>query len=120
MKLKRIASLLLLATLLTLFASCSNPQDKILGTWKNEATALGIPTETTFEFKEDGSGVKTLPLGIPSPFTYVFENEKLVMTFDVLGIQTTYEYDYLFEGDSLLTLTKDNEVIELKRATEKN
>lgn len=109
---RAIAALLVMVLVLTL-CSCASPEKAIVGTWKSQNTVLGVVTETKYVFNEDGTGTMTNIIDIG--FTYAFVDEKLVITTETLGIQSSTEYTYQFDG-SKLTLRNDNDTINLEKA----
>lgn len=108
---KMLACLLVVVIVIGL-CSCAAPEKSIVGTWKNQTTVLGIVTETTYTFNEDGTGIISNVLDIS--FTYSCYSEKLLITTSVLGIENTETYSYDFNGDKLL-LIGENDIIELVR-----
>lgn len=67
---------------------------------KNQTTVLGVVTETTYTFNEDGTGTKSNVLDIN--FAYLFEKEELLITTSTLGIENTEKYSFDFNGDKLV------------------
>lgn len=109
---KRTIALLLVAVMaLSLFA-CATPEEKILGSWKHQSSVLGVVTETTYTFNEDGTGSKTNVLEVK--FTYAITEDKLLITTSVLGIENTEEYAYEFKGEELV-LTGEKETLTLQK-----
>ena len=106
-----IVALILVAMALCLY-SCASPEKSIVGTWKHETTILGVATETTYTFNEDGSGTKSNMLDID--FKYHFTEDKLVITTSTLGIKNTEEYSFEFDGDKLV-LTNEKDTMDLKK-----
>lgn len=92
--------------------ACGAPEKAIIGTWKHQKTVLGVVTETTYVFKEDGTGVKSGLLDIA--FTYTFSGEKLLITTATLGIENTEEYTYQFHLNELV-LTGEKETLTLEK-----
>ena len=85
----------------------------IVGTWKSQKTILGVITETTYMFREDGTGYRKGVL--ETDFTYELDGDQLRLTFEVLSIKTVEEYASDFEGD-VLTLVGENDTIQLERS----
>ena len=109
---KIIAGVLLFMILVGMMCACS-PEKKLVGTWRYQEKVLGIVnTETTYVFKEDGTGTKTTVLDVD--FKYSFFDDKLRITTTVLGIENTEEYTYEIKNDKL-TLKNDKETISLER-----
>ena len=106
-----IAGALLLVILVGMMCGCS-AEKKIVGTWKYQDKVLGIVTETTYKFNEDGTGTKTTVLDVD--FKYSFFEDKLRITTTVLGLEKTEEYTYEIKKDKL-TLKNDKETISLER-----
>lgn len=106
-KLSFAAAFLMLALAVV---SCS-PQSMIKGTWVKQETVLGIVTETSYVFGDDGTGSMSTVLGIDIPMTYTIDSSKLTVkidTFDVaenvleqLGIDYSVEYSYTIVGNKL-------------------
>lgn len=108
---KKVVAFMLVIVLALSLLACAKPSEAILGTWKHQSTILGVVTETTYVFNEDGTGSKTNVLEIK--FTYAITEEKLIITTSALGIENTEEYTYEFDGDKLvLTGEKDTLVLE--------
>lgn len=108
---RAIAFALVVVMALSLLA-CAKPAEKILGSWKHQSSVLGVVTETTYTFSEDGTGTKTNVLEIK--FTYVITEDKLLMTTSTLGIENTEEYSYEFDGDQLV-LTGEKDTLTLQK-----
>lgn len=84
----------------------------IIGTWKSQKTVLGVVTETVYVFNEDGTGSRKTVW--ETEFTYSLTDEKLLITTSTLGIETTEEYTYDFDGKKLM-LTGEHDTIYLER-----
>ena len=78
---RAIAFALVVVMALGMF-SCAKPEEKILGTWKYQSSVLGVVTETTYTFNEDGTGSKTNVLEIK--FTYAITEDQLLITTSTL------------------------------------
>ena len=103
---RKIISVILAFTLaLCLCVGCTNAK-KIIGTWENEQTVLGVVTKNAYTFFEDGSGIMSTVLGVELDFTYKIEGDKLYITTTVLSIEDTETYTVKISGDTL-TLTQD-------------
>ena len=111
MKSVKIISLLVaLLMLVTALAACS-PKMMIKGTWVKQDSVLGIVTETTYVFNEDGTGSMSTVLGIDIPMTYTIDSSKLTVKIDTidvaedvleqLGIDYSIEYSYSIVGNKL-------------------
>ncbi|HHU53648.1 MAG TPA: hypothetical protein GXZ43_06210 [Clostridiaceae bacterium] len=109
---RKILIFLVLVLMILSFCACSKPEKSIVGTWKNKKTVFSVVTETTYTFNEDGTGTKSGILDID--FTYSFSEEKLLITTSILGVKTTEEYSYDFDGDKLV-LTGEKGSIDLEK-----
>ena len=110
---KRFAAVLLVVALMMSFAACSAEQ-KIVGTWKNETTALGLTVETTYTFREDGTGTMTTILVPGLEFTYKVSGDVLTITTSVLGVGGSAEYEMVYEKDTM-TMTSSGESLTLTK-----
>lgn len=107
---KKTILTLLIVVMLALIG-CS-AEHTIIGTWTNQTTILGIDAETTYVFREDGTGSKKTIL--ETDFTYEISGDKLTITTSVLGIESTDEYTVdvswnelkLTDGDETLIFEK--------------
>lgn len=108
---KILASALVISMILVLCA-CATPEKSIVGTWKSQSSVLGIVTETTYTFNEDGTGSLTNVFSVD--FTYSFSEDKLLITTSTLGIENTEEYTFKFSGDTLV-LTGAKETLHLEK-----
>lgn len=106
---KKILAVVLVMALGLAVCACT-PQKQIVGTWKNQETVLGVVVETTYVFNEDGTG--TMKSVVPIEFEYSFDNDKLLITTNTLGIKNTTEYTFDFSG-KILTLTEGGNSIKL-------
>ncbi|MBR2043038.1 MAG: hypothetical protein IJ946_01725 [Clostridia bacterium] len=96
-------------SVLIVFGVCACSAEKsIIGTWKYQTTVLGVVTETSYTFNEDGTGKVSTVLDVA--FTYKFENDKLCLTITTFGIENTEEYDYEFKGNSLILTDSDGSI----------
>lgn len=109
---KKVVATLLLMAMALMFCFCAVPEKSIVGEWTSKVTVLGVVTETTYTFNDDGTGSISNVLDIA--FTYAFEDEKLVMTMSILGMESSIEYDYSFKGDTLV-LTSEGESVTLEK-----
>ena len=110
-------SMLLVAVILVCtlaFAACS-AQDKIIGTGTSQQTTLGVVTESSIVFHEDGTGSVSGLLGITGNMTYVINDDVLTVTFNVFGVETTKNYTFAIKGDTL-SLTEDATTVTYTRA----
>lgn len=110
---KKAICLVLAVLMIFAVCSCTSPEKAILGTWKAQSSVLGLVTETSYTFNEDGTGSKTNVLTVS--FTYTISEDKLSITTSTLGIKNTEEYTFSIEKDKL-TLTNDKESITLTKA----
>jgi hypothetical protein len=111
---KIISCILIVAMVAVVFAGCANPQKKILGTWTGESTLLGIVAEYSFTFNADGTGKMTAAKDIGVSMTYTISEEKLSITTSLLGIDSTTDYTYSFDKDTL-TLSDGSRTIVLTK-----
>lgn len=111
---KTIALSLLLVLLMGTLLACTPAEKKLIGTWSNTSSTLGVVTETVYIFNEDGTGSSSTVLGIGIPFTYTFNQNQLTITRSVLGVESSEVYSVSFSGDKLI-MSKNNERMELTR-----
>lgn len=109
---RKIAALVLVVVMVFMLSACLAPKLAIVGTWKSEETVLGVVTQTSYTFNEDGTGEMTGVLTVP--FTYIFTEDKLCITTKVIGIENTTSYTYQFSGKKL-TLTGEKETLVLEK-----
>ncbi|MBE6689196.1 MAG: hypothetical protein E7588_07990 [Ruminococcaceae bacterium] len=104
MKKNYVAIALTVLMILGIFVSCTSPEQKIVGTWKSDSSAvLGVKVESVYVFNEDGTGTMSALLGVEVPIKYSFSDDKLVVTTVILGNDAaTTEYDYKFSGNNLV------------------
>ncbi|MBQ5712244.1 MAG: hypothetical protein IIV61_06490 [Oscillospiraceae bacterium] len=108
---KAVAVVLLVAIVLGLCA-CTLAEKMILGTWKTQNKVLGLETEVSYTFKEDGTGVRSGVLDMD--FTYTMDGDRLTITTSVLGVDVDEEYTFQISGKELV-LTRESETITLVR-----
>ena len=108
---KAVAVVLLVAIVLGLCA-CTLAEKMILGTWKTQTKVLGLETEVSYTFKEDGTGVRSGVLDMD--FTYTMDGDRLTITTSVLGVDLDEEYTFQISGKELV-LTRESETITLVR-----
>lgn len=82
---KRLVSIAIIVVLLALCA-CS-PAKRIVGEWKTQSTVLGVVVETTYVFDENGTGKKCGAAEIP--FTYEVQDNKLLITTSIIGVDVS-------------------------------
>lgn len=106
-------SVILVAVILvcTLAFSACSAQDKIIGTWTSQQTMLGIVTESSVTFNEDGTGIASGILGLTGNMTYVINENILTVTYDIFGVATTKNYSFTIKGDTLTIVDGDSTVI---------
>jgi len=109
---RALAILFVILTACNLFACAPKPEKMIVGTWKQQSSILGVPTETTYEFFENGTGTKSTLLEVS--FSYEFSGEKLLITTELLGVENIDAYSYRFDGNQLI-LTGTKETLTLQR-----
>ena len=108
---KAVAVVLLVAIVLGLCA-CTLAEKMILGTWKIKTKLLGVVTEVSYTFKEDGTGVRSGVLDMD--FTYTMDGDRLTITTSVLGVDMDEEYTFQISGKELV-LTRESETFTLVR-----
>lgn len=109
---RRVLSFVLVLVLVAAMCGCS-PEKAIVGTWTSKNTVLGVVTETTYVFRADGTGERSGL--ITTAFTYTIDEDTLVLTTSVMGLEHKESYAYRFEGKTL-TLTGGLEPIVLEKA----
>jgi uncharacterized lipoprotein YehR (DUF1307 family) len=109
---KKIVAVMLVFVMMLGLCSCASPEKSIIGTWKHQSTVLGVVTETTYIFNEDGTGEKSSVIDVA--FTYSFSDDKLLIKTSTLGIENTEVYSYEFSGDKLV-LTGEKDTIDLQK-----
>lgn len=114
---KKILSVLLVCVLVVTMASCTFPEVSVVGTWKHTSTVLGVVTESTYTFNEDGTGKISGVLDVD--FTYAFSKEELFITTSPLGIEITEKYTFEFKEDKLI-LTNGKTTLELVKVKEQS
>lgn len=116
---KAIVIVVVLVLVITAFASCGKPEDKLIGTWKGSVKVALLTTEYEITFNEDGTGkISSGSLGVDLNYTVTEEN-KLSITANAELLQSilnefpwtctfTVEKDTLTltSGDNVVTLTK--------------
>lgn len=110
---KRTVAVVLLFAIVVGLCACTLGEVLIVGTWKSQTKVLGVVTEVSYTFNDDGTGMRSGALD--TSFTYVIEGDQLAITTSVLGVDVTEEYTYEISG-SKLVLTGENETITLERA----
>lgn len=111
---KTVAVALVFVMMLALCSCAIMPEKAIVGSWKCNTTILGVVTETTYTFYEDGTGVRSNAVNVD--FTYSFgEENKLTITASAFGFENTEEYTYEFDGAKKLVLTGDDTVLTLEK-----
>ena len=112
---KLVSCILIVVCVCMLFAGCEKPAQKILGTWNGEANFLGVVTNYSFTFNEDGTGKMTTALDIGVSMTYTLTDENVSITTSLLGIENTTVYTYEF-NENTLTLNDGERTIVLTKA----
>ena len=93
-KLKRIVSLLLLATMLMcMLTACTT---KLNGTYANEEGLI----KQSFTFKEDNK-VEVSAFGINVEGEYLIEDNKITITYSLLNISYDWEKSFEKKGSSI-------------------
>ncbi len=110
-------SVLLFAVILVCtfaFAACS-AEDKIIGTWTSQQTTLGVVTESSVVFNEDGTGSVSGLLGLTGNMTYAINENVLTVTYNIFGVESTKTYTFEIKGDTL-NLTEGTTTVTYTRA----
>lgn len=94
-------------------SSCGSPQKNIVGSWKYQSTVLGVVTETTYKFNDDGKGSMNAVVNVA--FTYSLSEDSLYITTNLLGFENTEEYTFEFDGSKKLILTQGEETMILEK-----
>ena len=113
---KVISCVLIVVCVLTVFAACTKPEKKILGTWTGEENVLGVVAKYSFTFNENGTGSMTAALDVGVAMTYTIDGDKLSITTAILGISNTKTYTYAFEDDHLILNDGENQITLTKEA----
>lgn len=105
---KTLGIITLVCAIVLVSVSCAGINGlKLLGTWTNTTSALGIiSVDTSFTFNSDGTGKMEGVLGINADFTYTTDGDKLEIKYEVAGISATLSYIYSISGKEL-TLVSD-------------
>lgn len=98
----------LLAVLVLVF-SLTGCGSSVVGTWTAEES--GVTMDYTFEKNGDCS---IAAMGMTFDGTYEVKGDKISMTLDAMGTETTEEYTFKVSGKEL-TLTLDGESIVFKK-----
>ena len=114
---RRVLAICLLLAMAIGLCACGAPEKKFVGEWVHKDSILGVPTNTTLVFNEDGTGKKTMVL--PVEFTYSVEKDKLILTSYPLGVKTTEEYTFSFSHGKLTLTDKDGKAATYEKVTEK-
>ena len=111
---KIIAIALTLILTLGCLAACS-ASDRIQGTWTyTETGLLGVVTEHSYTFHEDGTGKMPGELGVLDlDMTYTVDGKTLTIHNDVYG---DYVYTIAISGDTLTLTGTDGTVLTLTKA----
>ena len=113
---KKIRSIIAIAIVIAAAASLVSCLGKarLIGTWTNSASVLGVNVETSYTFRSDGTGSMSTALGVDISFTYEVSGGKLFITTNVFGADSTTEYTYSIKG-STLYLTSGGETTKLTK-----
>lgn len=114
---KRVFCILMICVFAVNLFACSLPEISVVGTWKHTSTVLGVVTESTYTFNEDGTGKISGVLDVD--FTYAFSKEELFITTTTLGIEFTEKYSFEFKEDKLI-LKSDKKALELVKVKEQS
>lgn len=109
---KSIYFIIVLTTLLLLLTGCKDKKN-IIGTWERKEEEIII----TYVLKKDGTGSYSETVDektTTATFTYVDDNNMLLITFD--GEEDVYEYPYTLKDKTLIIHeTSDDELIYHKK-----
>lgn len=108
---KRVLSLSLILILVLSLASCSSYEKKIIGEWKTRKTTLGIVTESSYTFNEDGSGVSSGPLGLSLDMNYIITDSTITFIYFEGDAKVQKVYAYTLEKDKLTLIDGDESTI---------
>ncbi len=109
---KRLVSLVAVLVMVMSLAACGGNKE-LVGTWEHTAEANGQSVTTKYEFKSNGDCVMTVA-GLTIECEYETDGDKLTFIIEFLGVETTEEWTYKVEGDTM-TLVKDGETTVLKK-----
>lgn len=119
---KKIVSLIIIACMaLTActFFGCKSAEESIIGTWTTQTTVLGVITENSYTFHEDGTGKSTTVLGVGLGFDYSIDGNMLTIKYSVLGIETSKDnFTFEISGDKL-TLNDGDKTVTYTRKADK-
>ena len=135
MKKNFLFSLMAILMLSLTFVSCGDDDEEdngstdlkeIVGVWKFQSWVVTLDGEkaedlsgsatdtdfTTYEFKSDGSGIRTVRVGSgvssSNNFTWSVKGKKLILVYLAVldGKDVTTEHTYSFDGDALILVTE--------------
>lgn len=135
MKKNILFSLMAILMLSLTFVSCGDDDEEdngstdlkeIVGVWKFQSWVVTLDGEkaedlsgsatdtdfTTYEFKSDGSGIRTVRVGSgvssSNNFTWSVKGKKLILVYLAVldGKDVTTEHTYSFDGDALILVTE--------------
>lgn len=107
-QLKKVTVLLLITVMISALAGCGK-KNNITGSWTGQTDSI-----QSLQLNADGSGVMDLGDGITVNISYQTSDDKLTIVATYLGTTETTEYTYSLKKNTL-TLTSDQETIELKK-----
>lgn len=117
-KTRIVAALAALLLACAALASCGSLEKKLVGTWKGQNSTLGIVTEYSYTFNEDGTGKYTGVAGVSASFTWTLEDStlKMVATGAILDLEIfNKSYTVSVDGDKLTLTDSDSSSVTLTK-----
>lgn len=102
MKKSIIAVLALILTFTLVMSGCS-AEKKIIGSWISADSFINVE----YTFNEDSTGTMTA-FGVTVDTKYTYTDNTLVLTYSIMGIDTTEVYSVSFNESGHLILTSDD------------
>jgi len=100
---KTIALIMVLViSVSTVLISCDNSK-KIIGEWVSADSLINV----NYVFNEDSTGSMTA-FGVTVDIKYTYADDTLVLTYNIMSIDTTEVYSVSFTEDGHLILTDDD------------
>lgn len=109
---KRLVSLVAALVMVMSLVACGS-NSEFVGTWECTTEANGQSITTRYEFKSNGDCVMSVA-GLTIECEYETDGDKLIFSIEVLGVETTEEWTYKIDGNTM-TLTKDGQSTVLKK-----
>lgn len=92
---KKLKTTLIISVLCLAIIGCGK-KDSLVGAWERTSQESDVSRTTTFEFKNDKTGVWTLSMGlgagVTKEFTYKSEDNKITIAYKDGTPQIEYEY----------------------------